>query len=196
MLARRLLLLNGVFSFAWLASCSSPSGSAPAAGGGDATAAEEPAKVEEFRLGPGDKIHITVFGEDTVSGDYEIDMEGHISVPLAGVVDARGLLKVQLEKEVSDKLTPLLRNPRVTIAIVSFRPFYILGEVEKPGEYPFRTGLNVLSAMAIAGGATYRASKGRVLIQRGATGSFREYEMSPTIKVYPGDLIRVPERFF
>lgn len=194
MLPKGSLLLIGILSI-FLISCSffSPTGTPDDAA---INASEEAVKVEQFRLASGDKIHITVFGEDNISGDYEVDTEGFVSVPLAGMVKAGGLRKIELEKEISEKLTGLLRNPRVTIAIVNFRPFYILGEVEKPGEYQFKSGLNVLSAMAIAGGATYRASKGRVLIQRGGVGDFKEYPMSPAIKVYPGDLIRVPERFF
>jgi protein involved in polysaccharide export with SLBB domain len=153
-------------------------------------------RVEDFRLAPGDKIHLTVFNEDNITDDYEVDPEGLISVPLAGVVKAGGLRKVDLEKALADKLGSLLKDPRITISVVSFRPFYIIGEVEKPGEYQFRTGLNVISAMSIAGGSTYRANKGHVLIQRGGAGDFKEYPMLPTIKVYPGDLVKVPERFF
>jgi protein involved in polysaccharide export with SLBB domain len=157
---------------------------------------EDVVRVEDFRLAPGDKIHLTVFNEDNITDDYEIDPEGLISVPLAGVVKAGGLRKVDLEKALADKLGSLLKDPLITISVVAFRPFYIIGEVEKPGEYPFRTSLNVVSAMAIAGGSTYRANKGHVLIQRGGVGDYKEYPMLPTIKVYPGDLVKVPERFF
>ncbi len=191
MFAKRLLPLIGVLCLA-LASCSSTRTSGDPALAG----AEEAIKVEDFKLASGDKIHLSVFGEDTISGDYDVDTEGFISVPLAGMVKADGLRKVDLGKAVSANLAGLLRSPRVTVTIVSFRPFYILGEVEKPGEYQFRSGLNVASAMAIAGGATYRASKDAVLIQRGGIGDFKEYSMSPAIKVYPGDLLKIPQRFF
>ena len=89
-----------------------------------------------------------------------------------------------------------LRNPKVTVDVASFRPFYILGEVGKAGEYPFKSGLNVMSAMALAGGATYRASRSTVMIQHAGENGFKAYPMSPTIPVLPGDLIRVPERYF
>ena len=193
MFSRLMLPLIGILSLA-LASCSSPSATNSAAA--QAYAGEAPIKVEDINLASGDKIHLTVFGEDNISGDYEVDTEGFISVPLAGQVKAAGLKKVELASLVADHLTGLLRAPRVTVTIVSFRPFYILGEVEKPGEYTFRSGLNVASAMAIAGGATYRASRDTVLIQRGGAGDFKEYPMSPAVKVYPGDLLKVPERFF
>ncbi len=182
-----------ILSLAAVSCSSSWEGASPDA---SRNAAEDPVRVEDFRLSPGDKIHLTVFNETEITGDYEIDPEGLISVPLAGVVKAGGLRKLELEKALAEKLGGLLNVPRITISVVSFRPFYILGEVEKPGEYEFRTGLNVISAMSIAGGATYRANKGHVLIQRGGTGDFKEYPMLPTIKVYPGDLVKVPERFF
>ena len=79
---------------------------------------------------------------------------------------------------------------------MTFRPFYVLGEVQKPGEYSFRSGLNVLSAIAIAGGTTYRANSSRVYIQRFGSTDLTEYDQSPTIMVMPGDVVRVPERYF
>jgi polysaccharide export outer membrane protein len=151
----------------------------------------------EIRLASGDKLRVTVFGEDKLTGEYDIDVGGYVSMPLAGSVQAAGLTKVELEKALARKLSgEYLRNPKVTVEVATFRPFYILGEVEKPGEYAYKSGLNVMSAMAVAGGPTYRASKSKVLIQRGGVGSFQEHSLSPLIQVYPGDLVRVPERFF
>jgi polysaccharide export outer membrane protein len=192
MRAKKVALAMALTLSLGLASCESSSD----IGAPDSHGAEAPIAVEDFKLAAGDKIHLTVFNEDNISGDYDIDSEGIISVPLAGLVKAEGLTKAGLEAKVAEKLDPLLKNPRVTIAVVSFRPFYVIGEVEKPGEYQFRNGLNVISAMAIAGGNTYRASKSYVLIQRGGIGEFRKYTMSPSVKVYPGDLVKVPERFF
>lgn len=159
-----------------------------------ATAAVEPA---DFRLAAGDKLRVTVFGEDKLTGEYGIDVGGYVSMPLAGTVKAAGLTKVELEKALARKLSgEYLRDPKVTVEVATFRPFYILGEVEKPGEYPYKSGLNVMSAMAVAGGPTYRASSSKILIQRGGVGAFQEVALSPTVQVYPGDLVRVPERFF
>lgn len=158
------------------------------------TAGAEPV---DFRLASGDKLRITVFGEDKLSGEYPIDVGGFVSMPLAGSVKAAGLTKVELEKALGSKLSgEYLRNPKVTVEVASFRPFYILGEVEKPGEYAYKSGLNVMSAMAVAGGPTYRASNSKVLIQRGGVGAFQEHALAPTVPIYPGDLVRVPERFF
>ena len=105
------------------------------------------------RLQAGDRIRVTVYGEDKISGDYEIDPGGFVSLPLAGSLQAAGLTKSELEQTLSKKFrTEYLRNPKVTVDIANFRPFYVLGEVEKAGEYPYRSGLNVMSAMAVAGG--------------------------------------------
>jgi protein involved in polysaccharide export with SLBB domain len=148
-------------------------------------------------LHPGEKIRVTVYGEDRLSGEYEIDPGGYLSLPLAGSVKAAGLSKPDLERELAKKFrSEYLRDPKVTVEVSSFRPFYILGEVAKPGEYPFKGGLNVMSAIAIAGGSTYRASRSNVLIQHIGQEGFKEYPLSPTIPVLPGDLVRVPERYF
>lgn len=157
----------------------------------------ESAATTSPTLHPGEKIRVIVFGEDRLSGEYEIDPAGFVSLPLAGTIKAAGLSKQQLERDLSKKFSgEYLRNPRVTVDVTSFRPFYILGEVTKAGEYPFKSGLNVMSAIAIAGGTTYRANRSTVLIQHIGENGFREYPLSPTIPVSPGDLIRVPERYF
>ena len=151
----------------------------------------------ELRLAPGDKLRVTVFGEDKLSGEYQVDNSGSLSLPLAGTIPAAGLTKPELEQQLTKQLkSQYLRNPKVTVDVVSFRPFYVLGEVAKPGEYPFRSGLNVLSAIAIAGGATYRANNSKVMIQRSGSTEAVEYPQSPSVLVLPGDVVRVPERFF
>lgn len=148
-------------------------------------------------LQSGEKIKVTVFGEDRLSGEFEIDPAGYVSLPLAGTVKAAGLSKVQLEQDIAKKLkSEYLRNPKVTVDVSSFRPFYILGEVQRPGKYAFESGLNIMSAVALAGGATYRASRSNVLIQHAGENGFKQYPMTPTIPVLPGDLVRIPERFF
>ena len=159
--------------------------------------ATESGSVTALQLAPGDKIRVTVYGEDKLSGEYQIDNAGSLSLPLAGTMQAAGLTKPQLEQELTRQLkSQYLRNPKVTVDVVSFRPFYVLGEVAKPGEYQFRSGLNVLSAIAIAGGATYRANGSKVLIQRSGSAEITEYPQSPTVLVMPGDVVRLPERFF
>src|SRR5271166_4581539 len=148
------------------------------------------------RLQPGEKIRITVFNEASLSGDYEIDQSGFVSLPLAGTIKAAGFTQPELEQELAKKFrSEYLRNPKVTVTLVSLRPFYIVGEVEKPGEYPYKSGLNVMTALALAGGATYRGSRSSVYIQRVGEEGMREYPISSSIMILPGDLIRVPERY-
>ncbi len=148
-------------------------------------------------LQPGERIKITVFGEDRLSGEFEIDPAGFVSLPLAGTIKAAGMSKAQLEQDLAKRFRgEYLRNPKVTVDVSNFRPFYIMGEVGKPGEYPYKSGLNVLSAIALAGGSSYRGSRTTVLIQHVGESGFREYPLNSTIPVLPGDLVRLPERYF
>lgn len=169
---------------------------------GPATPAEQQALIREASttspvLHPGDKIKVTVFGEDRLTGEYEIDAAGLVSLPLAGTVQAGGLTKQQMEQALAKKFSSeYLRNPKVTVDVSSYRPFYIMGEVARPGEYSYKDGLNVLSAIALAGGATYRAKQSTIQIQHVGEAGFRDYPMSPTIPVMPGDLVRIPQRYF
>ncbi len=149
------------------------------------------------RLQAGDKIRVMVYGEDKLSGDYDISPNGFVSLPLAGTVKAAGLTQSELEAELARKFrSEYLRSPKVTVSITTYRPFYILGEVAKPGEYVYKSGLNVISATALAGGPTYRASRSTVLIQRVGESGMKEYPMSSNVPILPGDLVRIPERYF
>lgn len=151
-----------------------------------------------MRLQAGDKLKITVYNEDKLTGEYEIDSSGALSLPLAGTVQAEGLTRPELEQLLSKKLSAsrYLKNPKVTVDVANFRPFYVLGEVERPGEFPYRSGLNVMGAIAVAGGSTYRASQSYVLIQRAGEEEFQEYKLAPNVRVYPGDVVKIPERYF
>jgi len=155
------------------------------------------AAIASPKLQPGDKIRVTVYGEDKLGGDYQIDQSGQISLPLAGTVAAVGLTQAELEQALAKKFrSEYLKSPKVTVTIATLQPFYMMGEVQKPGEYPYRSGLNVLTAVAIAGGPTYHASRTTVEIQRRGETSMREYPISVSVPVLPGDVIRVPERYF
>jgi polysaccharide export outer membrane protein len=145
----------------------------------------------------GDKIKVSVYGEDNLNGVYDIDPSGSISLPLAGSVRAAGRTKLELQRDITRRYkSEYLQDPKVTVEIASFRPFYIMGEAEKPGEYPYRSGLNLLSAVTTAGGFTYRASRSTVLIQHFGENVWREYPLSSSIAIAPGDHIRIPERYF
>ena len=151
-----------------------------------------------IKLKAGDKLRITVYGEDKLSSDYEINANGMVSIPLAGTVPAAGQTADSLESLLQKKLEKggYLRDPKVSVEITNLRPFFVLGEVDKPGQYPYLSGLNVMSAIAVAGGNTFRASETRVMIQRAGEPEFVDYPLSPRIQVYPGDLIKVPPRYF
>ena len=113
------------------------------------------------------------------------------------LLQAVGLTQSELEQALAKKFrSEYLRNPKVTVTIATLRPFYMMGEVTKPGEYPYKSGLNVLTAMAIAGGPTYRASRSTVQIQRRGESSMRDYPLSASVPILPGDVIKVPERYF
>ena len=146
----------------------------------------------------GEKIKITVYGEDSLTGDYDINPAGYVTMPLIGTVRAAGRSQTELAKDLTAKFSRggFLQDPHVTVAIVQFRPFYVLGEATTPGEYPFRSGLNVHTAVAMAGGFTYRASRTYVLVRHSSEEVWKEYSLAEPVPIAPGDIIRVPERYF
>lgn len=150
------------------------------------------------RLQSGDKIKITVYGEDALTGEYDIGPSGNVTMPLIGAIRAAGHSQADFARSVADRYRRdgLLQDPKVTVAVVTFQPFYVLGEANSPGEYPFRSGLNVHAAVAMAGGFTYRASKSFVLIRHTGDQVWKEYPLTEPVIIAPGDLIRVPERYF
>jgi len=146
-----------------------------------------------YRLGPGDKLHIQVLGAEDLTGDYAVGDNGTVSSPLIGDIKAAGLTRSQLEREMEKKLAQgYLRNPKVSVTILAYRPFYIYGEVTKPGEYPYASGMRVMSAVATAGGFTYRAQEGYVVVTRNG----EQRRALPNTPIQPDDVIRVPERYF
>ncbi|MGJ4940752.1 polysaccharide biosynthesis/export family protein [Bradyrhizobium sp. HKCCYLS1011] len=150
------------------------------------------------RLHPGDKVRVTVYGEEGLTGEYEVNPAGSISMPLIGQIRAAGRSQGELERDIAGRYRGggFLQDPHVTVAITQFKPFYILGEATNPGEYPFRSGLTVHSAVAMAGGFTYRASRSVVLIRHTGEEIWKEYPLSEPVPIVPGDLIRIPERYF
>lgn len=153
--------------------------------------------VSAYTLGPGDKVKITVFGEDDLSGQFIVEGSGSLALPLMGEMPAVGKTVRELEKSITEKLSEgYLVNPRVNVEVLNFRPFFILGEVSKPGSYPYVNDLSVINAVAMAGGYTARAKTGTVLIKRASDPARKETEAAEDAKVFPGDVIRVDERFF
>lgn len=151
-----------------------------------------------YKLDTGDRIAIGVFGEDNLSGEYEVDQAGIVSLPLAGRVSVDNLTTQEAERAISQRLAKgIVSNPNVTVSVVRYRPFYVLGEVAKPGGYPFYPGANVISAVAVAGGYTYRAEKLDIrLLRQGADGTSTTQKITPGTYIEPGDIVIVPERWF
>lgn len=161
--------------------------------------ASAPAAVSEaapdYTLGSGDKLRVIVFGEQDLSGEFDVTGTGKVSLPLIGQVQAAGLTLDEFEHKIASKLKEgYLTSPKVSVEVLNYRPFYIIGEVTKPGEYPYTNGMTVLNSVAVAGGFTYRANQDQVFITRG--GNESEYPVSQSVRVLPGDIVRIPERFF
>ena len=153
--------------------------------------------IEGYKLGPDDHVKVVVFGEDTLTGDFAVGSTGKISMPLIGDVRAAGLSVQELTAEIAKSLSDgYLKDPKVSVEIIVYRPFFILGEVNKPGTYPYTNALTIQNAVATAGGYTYRANTHRVFIKHEGDTQEREYPLSGTVPVAPGDTIRVGERLF
>ena len=150
-----------------------------------------------YLLGADDKIHITVFGEPQLSGDYSVGGDGALSFPLIGSVPVAGKTTEQASREIEVLLAGgYLKNPRVNLEVSTYRPFFILGEVKQPGQYPFVNGLTVLNAIATAQGFTPRAVKKYVFIRPFGEQTDQEYVLTPDLRIRPGDTVRLAERYF
>ncbi|QTH23649.1 polysaccharide export protein [Rhizorhabdus wittichii] len=151
-----------------------------------------------YVLGTGDKLRISVFGEPKLDGEYVVSSTGIVSFPLIGNVPASGQTVEALQESIRSKLAAgYLKDPRVSAEVLNYRPFYILGEINKPGEYPFVNGITVQQAVAMAGGFSYRANTKRVFIKRALETAERPVQIKgKAVLLMPGDTIRVGERFF
>ena len=186
------IILSLLLAFVVSSTAMSFSTAAPAAERGMQTS-----PAQAYILGPNDRIRVKVFGEQDITGEYEVDSGGYVSIPLAGHVRAAGLTTRQVERAIVSALSKgIVRDPRVNVEIALYRPYYILGEVKKSGEYPYRVGLTVLDAVASAGGFTYRANEDKVYLRRSGSAAEEIHPLSAPILVYPGDNIRIPERYF
>ena len=155
------------------------------------------ASADRYVLGPNDRIRLKVYGEPDITGEYEINSGGQVSIPLAGHIKAAGTTTPQLERLIASALAKgIVRDPRVNVEIAQYRPYYILGEVKKSGEYPYRLGLTVMDAVASAGGFTYRANENKVFLRRSGAGVEETYALDAPVPIFPGDNIRIPERYF
>jgi polysaccharide export outer membrane protein len=163
---------------------------------GTAAAQTQPAQPSEYRLGAGDQLRVTVFGEADLTGEYMVGSQGTLAYPLVGELQAAGLTVAEFTEVLRTALLQYLRNPNVSVEVANYRPFFILGEVQRPGTYPYSANLTVLNAVATAGGFTYRANRRRVFIRHANETEERPYRLTITTSVSPGDTIRIGERFF
>jgi polysaccharide biosynthesis/export protein len=169
-----------------LAGCSSP--------GSDLPPLPPKADVSSYRLGPGDRLDIKVLGADELAGQYSVQDDGTIRMLMVGEVLAAGFTPEQVQTKIEDKLKAgrYITQPHASVAVLIYRPFYILGEVATPGGYPYAGGMKVLSAVAAARGYTYRANQNYVIITRNGEDSRADI----LTEIRPDDIIRVPERYF
>jgi len=189
---RKLLPLTA--AVALIVALSGCSGDRPITG---STQALRIAQSSPYRLASGDKLHIAVFGEDNLTGDYTIAPDGNIAFPLVGTIRASGFTVPELQQAVTNSLANrYVQNPRVTVDASNLRPFYILGEVNKPGQYSYVPELTLLGAVATAQGFTYRADMSSVYIRHAREPSEQEYPVTATTMIEPGDTIRVTQRYF
>ncbi len=156
-----------------------------------------PARAE-IALQPGDQLLIYVYGDEDLSGEYRVDPQGVVTLPLIGEISTQGITKKQLEKMITDKLVHggFYNDPKVTIDVSALQPFYILGEVKNPGSYAYTADLDVFKAIAIAGGYTPRADKEDIIITRKTNGQKARIQATEDTEILPGDSIKVEQRFF
>jgi protein involved in polysaccharide export with SLBB domain len=168
-----------------------------AAAGGSSPGAGEAVSSRD-KLGPNDRLRITVFGQPTLTGEYTLDGNGVLAFPLIGNVPANGVTTNQLQQAIAAKLEPdYLVNPNVSAEIVTRRPFYVIGEVQKPGNYPYVSDMTAVNAIAMAGGFTRRARKNDFYIRRlDKDGKMVRIEANAGTVLQAGDTLEVRERVF
>ncbi|WP_245654163.1 polysaccharide biosynthesis/export family protein [Novosphingobium rosa] len=153
--------------------------------------------AENYHLGAGDKVKVNVFNEPQLSGEYQVAPDGTISLPLVGVLSVIDKTTAQVAAAFEEMLgQDYLRNPKVAAEVTLYRPFFIVGEVHMPGQYPYAAGLTAWNAIATAQGLTPRGREGYVYIRKYGSAEEVRYALTPDLRVWPGDTIRVAERFF
>ena len=151
----------------------------------------------EYRIGAGDRLRVAVYGEDRLSGEFAVGAAGTVPMPLLGDVPASGSTVAAFGDEVRRRLAArYMRNPQVTVEMVNLRPVYILGEVQRPGEFPYADRMSVYALVAKAGGFTYRAHQGYIYVRGENEASEHAVRLDSATAIQPGDTIRIPERSF
>ena len=189
------LLVGCGYSVNTSLSSSSPE---PAPARVDATGSTQNAtSATAYRLGSGDKVSVNVFGESELSGEFLVGDDGQVDLPLIGAVQATGQTVNEFQTAVVARYSQgYLKDPKVSISVLNYRPFFITGEVGNGGEYPYKAGLTIQDAVAIAGGYTYRANTGKAFVRRAGADQEVPVELTQRVTLNPGDIVRIPERFF
>jgi polysaccharide biosynthesis/export protein len=187
--ARWRLLAPALLGAAALAGCAGPGADLPPLPAAPAT---------DYLLGPGDRVRIITFGDQQMTGEFRVNDSGDIAVPLLGNVRAQGLTSKQLEARVAGALqrSGLFKTPSVSIEVVAYRPIFVLGEVNRPGQYPYQPGMTAVTAVAVAGGFTYRAVQSVFSVVRTTSGRAVEDRAMRQSFLEPGDVLTVYERYF
>jgi polysaccharide export outer membrane protein len=186
-------ILLSLFAAFLITACAARSGEIVASG----DRYTPPSSSEEYKLDTGDKIRVNVYNEPTLSGEFAVGSEGTVSLPLVGDMKVREKTPQQLANEVQSRLADgYLREPRVSVEVSTYRPFFILGEVTAPGQYPYANGLTVMNAIATAQGFTPRADRKVAYIRRAGATHEEVLRLTPSLRVWPGDTIRLGERYF
>lgn len=161
------------------------------------TATESTSKAAQYQLGAGDKIKVIVFGHSDLSGEFQLDGSGRISLPLIKEIQASELTVADLAAAITSRLSPdYLIDPKVSIEVLNYRPFYIIGEVKNPGQYSYVSGMTVLTAVALAGGYTYRAKNSKALITHAQHLREDKQIAQQDTEILPGDVIEIPEKYW
>jgi polysaccharide biosynthesis/export protein len=163
-----------------------------------------PSLAQSYVLGPGDRLQITIFGMDEPANQnapnqnqFTVSDSGMVGAPLVGQIKAAGLTIAQLQDSLTTKLSEgYIKNPKVGIEVETYRNFSILGEVQHPGAFPYTPNATVLTAVATGGGYTYRANESYAVVSRELNGKSITGKADPTTPIQPGDIIRIPERYF
>ncbi len=150
-----------------------------------------------YLLDAGDRLRITVFGQEGLTNSYAVDAAGNVTLPLVGTIPARGMTTEQLSFSLSERLKQgYIREPKVAIEVEAYRPFFIHGEVATPGQYAYVANMTVENAIAIAGGFGPRADRGKVTLSRTIGGQTTRATVGLTHPLRPGDTLRIGERWF
>jgi polysaccharide export outer membrane protein len=162
-----------------------------------AYAAPAIANEQAYALDSGDRLRISVYGQDGLTNSYLVDAAGNVNLSLIGPVPARGFTTAELSRAVADRLRQgYIREPHVSVEVEAYRPFFILGEVTAPGQYPYVANMTVETAIAIAGGYSPRAQKTGAQLTRNVNGRMMRSKVPPNFPIRPGDTLTVSERWF